>query len=172
MKKIVLATLLSVGILSADILGQAGLGYSRGDNGANHITAFAGVDIFMGAGVRLEYTKNITEHPEFSKEDVSRYGLFATYQFSMIPMFAITPKVGIIKTDGEFTAKDALNATVFSKSSTEFTYGLEIDYYYNSFISIFLGYTDYGKKLDINNIKIDTSKMDTANYTLGFKIHL
>ncbi len=168
MKKIVLAILLSIGVLSADILGQAGIGYSRGDNGANHITAFAGVDLFMGAGLRVEYTKNISEHPEFSKEDVSRYGLFAFYQFSLIPMFAITPKIGLVKTDGEFTAKDLITAG--SKSSTDFTYGLEIDYYYNSFISIFLGYTDYGKKLDINNI--DTSKMDTANYTLGFKIHL
>ncbi len=169
MKKIVLAIMLLAGTLSADFLGQAGIGFSKGNNDANHITAFAGANIFLGAGLRLEYSKNISEHPDFNKEDISRYGLFATYQFGLIPKFAITPKIGLIKTDGEFEALDVAK-TVYSKSSTEFTYGLEIDYYYNSFLSIFVGYTDYGKELDIKDI--DTSKMDTANFTLGFKLHL
>jgi len=168
MKKIVLAVMLLAGTLSADWLGQAGLSYSKGNNGENHVTGFAGAELFMGAGLRLEYTKNFSEHPEFTKEDVSRYGLFATYQFSLIPKFSITPKIGLVKTDGEFGALDV--AKVVTKSSTNFTYGLEIDYYYNGFLSIFVGYTDYGKELDISNI--DTSKMDTANYALGFKLHL
>ncbi len=168
MKKIILSILLFVGALEADILGQAGLSYSKGNNGENHITAFAGAELFMGAGARLEYTKNISEHPEFSKEDVSRYGLFAFYQFSLIPKFAITPKIGVVKTDGEFKVSDV--ASIVSKSSTDFVYGLEIDYYYNGFLSIFIGYTDYGKELDIKSI--DTSKMDTANYAIGFKLHI
>ena len=167
MKKIILAVLLTVSTLTADFLGQAGLGYSKGDNGENHVTAFAGAELFMGAGLRLEYTKNFSEHPEFSKEDVSRYGLFLTYQFSLIPYIAITPKMGLVKTDGEFSAGDVEDA---SDSSTEFTYGLELDYYFSDFLSVYLGYTDYGKELDISNI--DTSEMDTANYTLGFKLHL
>jgi hypothetical protein len=168
MKKIILATLLTLSTLSADWIGQAGLGYSRGDNGANYVTAFAGADMFMGAGLRLEYTKNFSEHDEFTKEDISRYGIFATYQFSLIPYIAITPKIGLVKTDGEFETLEVIKAV--SKSSTEFTYGLELDYYYSDFLSIFLGYTDYGNELDIDNI--DTSKMDTSNFTLGFKLHL
>jgi len=136
--------------------------------GANYVTAFAGADMFMGAGLRLEYTKNFSEHDEFTKEDISRYGLFATYQFSLIPYIAITPKIGLVKTDGEFETLEVLKAV--SKSSTKFTYGLELDYYYSGFLSFYLGYTDYGKELEIENI--DTSKMDTANFTLGFKVHL
>lgn len=163
MKKIILAVMLTVSTISADWLGQAGLGYSKGNNGENHITAFAGAELFMGAGLRLEYTKNFSEHPEFSKEDVSRYGLFATYQFSLIPYIAITPKIGLVKTDGEFEILETAQA--LSKSSTKFTYGLELDYYYNDFLSIYLGYTDYGKDFDIDD-------MDTANFTLGFKLHI
>ena len=168
MKKIILAVLLTVSTLTADFIGQAGLGYSRGDNGANYVTAFAGADMFMGAGLRLEYTKNFSEHDEFTKEDISRYGLFATYQFSLIPYIAITPKIGLVKTDGEFTTVDVFKAV--SKSSTEFTYGLELDYYYSGSLSFYLGYTDYGNELDVE--KIDTSKMDTSNFTLGVKFHL
>ena len=163
MKKIILVVLLAASTLTADFLGQAGLGYSRGDNGANHITAFAGAELFMGAGLRLEYSKNFSEHPQFSKEDVSRYGLFATYQFSLIPFIAITPKIGLVKTDGDFTVIET--AKVLSKSSTKFTYGLELDYYINNFLSTYLGYTDYGNDFDIDD-------MDTANFTLGFKFHL
>ncbi len=168
MKKIILAVMLTVSTISADWLGQAGLGYSKGNNGADYVTAFAGLEMMMGAGVRLEYTKNFSEHKEFTKEDISRYGIFATYQFSMIPKIAITPKIGLTQTEGEF--KTTTVAKAVSKSSTKFTYGLELDYYYSSFLSFFLGYTDYGNELDIKDI--DTSKMDTANYTLGFKLHL
>lgn len=168
MKKLILAVLLTASTVTADFLGQAGLGYSKGDNGENHVTAFAGAELFMGAGLRLEYTKNFSEHPEFSKEDISRYGLFLTYQFSLIPYIAITPKMGLVKTDGEFSVVDGVQGA--TDSSTEFTYGLELDYYFNDFLSVYLGYTDYGKELDISDI--DTSKMDTANYTLGFKLHL
>jgi len=37
-------------------------------------------------------------------------------------------------------------------------------------ISLFIGYTDYGNELDIK--EIDTSKMDTSNYTFGIKIDI
>ncbi len=163
MKKIILALMLFAGSVSADFLGQAGIGLSKGNNGENHVTAFAGVEMMMGAGLRLEYTKNFSEHPEFSKEDVSRYGLFAVYQFSLIPYIAITPKIGLVKTDGDFKVLET--AEVLSKSSTKFTYGLEIDYYFTDMISIFLGYTDYGKDFDVKD-------MDTANFTLGLKLHI
>ncbi len=163
MKKIILALMLFIGSVSADFLGQAGIGLSKGNNGENHVTAFAGVEMMMGAGLRLEYTKNFSEHPEFSKEDVSRYGLFAVYQFSLIPYLAITPKIGLVKTDGEFEFADTVKT--LSKSSTKFTYGLELDYYYTDMISIFLGYTDYGKDFDVKD-------MDTANFTLGLKLHI
>lgn len=168
MKKIVLTMMLIASTLTADWIGQAGLGYSRGNNDANHVTGFIGVNALMGAGLRLEYTKNFSEHSNFKKEDISRYGFFAVYQFGLIPSIAITPKIGLVKTDGEFEAKDAIK--VFTKSSTNFTYGLELDYYYNDFLSIFIGYTDYGDELKIDDI--DVSEMDTANFTLGFKLHL
>ncbi len=57
-----------------------------------------------------------------------------------------------------------------SDSSTKFTYGLEINYKLNDNASAFIGYTDYGNVLDIENV--DTSKMDTVNYTVGIKIYL
>lgn len=168
MKKIVLAIIMLASTLSADWLGNGGLAYSRGNNDANYVTGFFGVNALMGAGVRLEYTKNFSEHDEFTKEDISRYGIFLTYQFGMIPNIAITPKVGLTQTDGEFSTTDVAKAV--SKSSTEFTYGLELDYYYNSLLSFFIGYTDYGNELDIESI--DTSKMDTSNVSIGFKLHL
>jgi len=171
MKKIILATLLTLSTLSADWIGQAGLGYSRGDNGANYVTAFYGAEVYMGAGLRVEYTKNFSEHAEFSKEDLSRYGLFLTYQFSLIPYLSITPKMGIVNSDGEVVSKtDLVKAAI---SSTKFTYGLELDYYYSNFVSFYLGYTDYGNELDVKNLRADDiDKLDTANYTLGFKLHL
>jgi hypothetical protein len=168
LRKIVFTMMLIASTLSADWIGQAGLGYSRGDNDADHVTGFIGINAFMGAGLRLEYTKNFSEHSNFQKEDISRYGLFAIYQFGLIPNIAITPKIGLVKTDGEFEVSGVAKA--LTKSSTEFTYGLELDYYYNDFLSIFIGYTNYGDELDIDDI--DTSEMDTANFTLGFKLHL
>ena len=166
-KKIVLSGLLASSVLMAEV-GEVGLGYARGDNSDNFITAFGSLNILGNIGARLEYTKNISENPQFSKEDISRYGLFATYTLPIFPSISLTPKIGLIKTDGAFTPLYTLQKV--TKSSTNFTYGLEINYDLNDQMSAFVGYTDYGNKLDIKNI--DTSEMDTANYTFGIKIHL
>ncbi len=168
MKKIILGIFLISNIMLADGFAQVGLGYSRGNNDGDIATGFVGAKVLSNIGLRLEYTKNISEHPEFSKEDISRYGLFATYTLPLTSSFSITPKMGVLKTDGEFQVQDAIDT--ISDSSTEFTYGLELNYSYNELVSFFVGYTDYGNKLDIKSI--DTSKMDTQNYTIGIKIDM
>lgn len=155
-------------MVMADSFAQVGLGYSKGDNDGDIATGFAGIKVFSNIGLRLEYAKNISEHSEFSKEDISHYGLFATYTLPITSSFSVTPKIGLIKTDGEFEALDTLETV--SDSSTEFTYGLELNYSYNDLVSFFIGYTDYGSELDIKNL--DTSKMDTQNYTIGVKIDI
>ena len=168
MKKILVSLITTATVLSAGSFGEIGLGYSKGDNADNYITASASLNVLGNIGARLEYTKNITENPEFSKENISRYGLFATYTLPLVGGISITPKAGLIKTDGTFAALEALEAV--SESSTNFTYGLEVNYALNSKMDMYAGYTDYGNKLDIKNI--DTTKMDTANYTFGIKIAL
>ncbi len=168
MKKIILGIFLISNIVLADGFAQVGLGYSRGNEDSNIGTGFVGAKVLSNIGFRLEYTKNISEHPEFSKEDISRYGLFATYTLPLTNSFSLTPKMGILKTDGEFQVQDAIDSV--SDSSTEFTYGLEINYRYNELVSFFVGYTDYGNELDIKSV--DTSKMDTQNYTIGIKIDI
>lgn len=147
---------------------QVGLGYSQGDDDGDYATGFAGVNVLGNIGLRLEYTKNISEHAEFSKEDISRYGLFATYTLPLTPSFSLTPKAGMTKVDGDFTFSNTVDTV--SDSSTEFTYGLEANYHYNENILFYVGYTDYGNELDISSI--DTSKMDTQNYTFGIKIDI
>ena len=168
MKKTVLALLLATSLATAGSLVQLGAGYAKGDNSGDMVTGFIGVDVISAIGLRLEYTKNFSEHSEFTKEDISRYGLFATYTIPLISGLSVTPKAGLAKTDGEFQVKDTIET--LSDSSTEFTYGLEVNYELNRMVSLFLGYTDYGNELDIKDI--DTSKMDTANYTFGIKIDI
>jgi len=166
MKKILLSLITAGSLLSAGSFGQLGLGYSKGNNADNFITAFGALNLLGNIGVRLEYTKNITENPEFSKEDISRYGLFATYTLPIFPNISLTPKIGLTKTDGSFALSETLKK--ISQSSTDFTYGLELNYALNEKMSMYAGYTDYGNELDIKHI--DTSKMDTANYTFGIKL--
>ena len=169
MKKILLALTLFLANAQADAIGNAGVGYSKGDNGGDMVTAFGSFNVMAGAALRLEYTKNISEHAEFSKEDVTRFGLFATYELFLLPGFSATPKIGLVKTDGEFTFIDSIKKV--TDSDTKFTYGLELDYYFNDQFSAFLGYTDYGDKLHgIGDVSI--KDMDKANYTLGLKLHL
>ncbi|HHS91799.1 MAG TPA: porin family protein [Campylobacterales bacterium] len=168
MKKIILALVLATGLATAGSFGQLGLAYSQGDDEGKYATGFAGINVLSNIGLRLEYTKNVSEHPEFSKEDISRYGLFATYTLPLGSSFSLTPKAGITKVDGDITLKDATNSV--TDSSTEFTYGLEANYHFNDQLSFFVGYTDYGKELELNNI--DTNKLDTQNYTFGIKLEL
>ena len=152
----------------ADGFAQVGVGYSQGENEGNYATGFLGVNVFSNIGVRLEYTKNVDEHPEFSKEDISRYGVFATYTLPLTSSFSVTPKAGLTKVDGAYTLQGLTDE--ISDSSTEFTYGLELNYHYNKNIGLYVGYTDYGKELELNNI--DRDKMDTQNYTFGIKIDI
>ena len=167
MKKTISSLVLAGSLLSAGSLVQVGAGYSKGDKDADIGTAFIETGIFTMVGLRLEYSKNISEHPEFSKEDISRYGLFATYTVPLTPSFSLTPKAGIIKTDGDFTVQDTL--VKVTDSSTNFTYGLEVNYNYNDLVSLFVGYTDYGNKFDnIGDIK--SSELDSQNYTFGVKL--
>ena len=167
MKKIILSLLFAGSLLSAGSLVQVGAGYSKGDKDADIGTAFIETGLFTMVGLRLEYSKNVSEHPEFSKEDISRYGLFATYTLPLTPSFSVTPKAGLIKTDGDFTVKDTLETV--TDSSTNFTYGLEVNYSYNDFVSLFVGYTDYGNKFDnIGDVK--SSELDSQNYTFGVKL--
>ena len=168
MKKITFSLILLSSLLTANSVGEFGLGYAKGNNADNYITAFGSLHFLGNFGARLEYTKNITQNTDFSTEDIVRYGLFATYNLPLPVGFSVTPKIGLVKTDGSFKLLDT--AKTLSESSTEFTYGLEVNYALSDEVSAFVGYTDYGNKLDIQDI--DTSKMDTANYTFGIKMTL
>ncbi len=169
MKKILLALTLFVASMQADALGNVGIGYAIGDESGKNVTAFGSLNVMAGVALRLEYTKNIAEHSEFSKEDVSRYGLFATYELFLLPGFSATPKIGLVKTDGEFEFVDSVKKV--TDDNTQFTYGLDVDYYFNNQFSAFVSYTDYGDKLrSLGDVSI--KEMDKANYTLGFKLHL
>jgi len=168
MKKIIVSLMVVGSLAMAGSFAQLGLGYSQGDDEGNYVTGFAGVKVLGDIGLRLEYTKNVDEHPEFSKEDVSRYGVFATYTLPLTSSFSVTPKAGLSKVDGAYTLQGVVDEV--SDSSTEFTYGLEVNYHYNDNIELYVGYTDYGKELDLNNI--DKNKMDTQNYTFGIKIDI
>jgi len=169
MKKIIVNLILAGSLAMAGSFAQVGAGYSRGDNDTDNGTAFVGVNVLGNIGLRLEYSKNFSDHPEFSKEDISRYGLFATYTLPLTSAFSVTPKIGLTKTDGDFEVMDTVKTV--SDSSTNFTYGLEINYHYNELISLFVGYTDYGNKFDsIGSVK--ASELDSQNYTFGIKLDI
>jgi len=169
MKKIAIILLMASSLIMADGFAQVGLGYSKGDNDGDILNGFAGLNVLGNVGLRLEYAKNISENPQFSKEDISRYGLFATYTLPLVASLSVTPKIGLTKTDSEFEILDTLKEV--SDSSTNFTYGLEINYHYNDKVSLFVGYTDYGNEIeDIGSVK--ASELDTQNYTIGIKIDI
>lgn len=157
------------GLVLADGFAQIGAAYSKGANDSDNGTAFVGLKVLGDLGLRLEYSKNFSEHSELSKEDISRYGLFATYTLPLTTSFSITPKAGLVKTDGSFETKGVIEK--ISNSSTDFTYGLEANYHYNRSISFFIGYTDYGNKFE-NIGSISASEFDSQNYTFGIKIDI
>jgi len=169
MKKTVISLMLVSSLTMASGFAQVGAGYSQGDNDTDNVTAFVGMNVLSSIGLRLEYSKNFSDHPRFSKEDISRYGLFATYTLPLSSAFSVTPKVGLTKTDGEFEIVDTVETV--SDSSTNFTYGLEINYHYNELVSLFVGYTDYGNKFD-NIGSVKASELDSQNYTFGIKIDI
>jgi hypothetical protein len=169
MKKIVLAFLVSFSLVTGAnaSASELGLGYAKGDT-VDNVTFFAGLNVLSNIGIRLEYTKNITDDIEFSKKDVTRFGLFATYTLPLIGGISVTPKAGLVKTDGSFEFLEAVEA--ISGSSTDFSYGLEVNYDFNDNISFFVGYTDYTGELDIQSV--NKGNIDQDNVTFGIKISL
>jgi len=149
---------------------EIGLAYSKGKHGTKNATGFFEYSLLMGAGLRFEYSKNISEHPEFSSTDISKYGLFAVYNIGLPnSAFSVTPKAGLVKTDGKFKMYDTLKKV--TSKETKFTYGVELNYNINDKASIFVGYTDYGKNIKkTKDIKIDN--LDSKNVSLGLKIKL
>jgi len=168
MKKILLPLALFISTLSADIIGSLGLSYSKGENSGNYMTGFGQFNALAGIALRFEYTKNIDEHKSFSKENISRYGFFAVYPITILPYIDISPKAGFVKTDGDWTVLEGLKK--FTSSKSKFSFGLDIDYYINDQFSAFIGYTDYGKKLDVKDVK--AKDLDRSNYMIGIKLHI
>ncbi len=167
MKKLILIVFLIIGTIQANAFAEIGAGYAKGNNDGELVTVFGSLALIGDIDLRLEYTKNISEHPEFTKEDISRYGVFAIYNFYLAPHVSITPKIGMTKTESDFKIKEVLENV--TDSSTEFTYGVELNYDVSRSATVFIGYTDYGKEQDIKDI--DTSKLDNANYIIGLKLH-
>lgn len=167
MKKIVTTiALLSTLTFAGEHPIEVGIGYAPGDNNGDMITTFASMTVFSGLGARLEYTTNINEGNIFVKEDVSRYGLYAMYNLPITSYLSLTPKMGIVQNDSTISVSDVLGSV--NGSSTEFTYGLEVNYNYNEKIAFYLGYTDYGNNFDFNNFNSDY--MDSANFSFGLKV--
>ncbi len=167
MKRLILILSLVIGTIQANAFAEIGAGYAKGNSDGKMVTAFGSLALIGNINLRFEYTKNISEHPEFTKEDISRYGVFAVYTLYLVPHVSITPKVGMTKTDSDFKVKEVLKKV--TDSSTDFTYGIELNYDVSRSATVFVGYTDYGKEQDIKDI--DTSKLDNANYILGLKLH-
>ena len=169
MKKIILTILCAGSMLMADSFAELGLGYAKGTSSENYLTGFGSLKVIGNIGARLEYTKSISENSDiFSTQDISRYGLYATYTLPLVAGISVTPKIGMNKTDGSFTLSETLKKV--TDSSTDFTFGIEFNYEYNEQLLFFVGYTDYGNELDLKNI--DTSDIDTANLTFGIKIEI
>jgi len=168
MKKMIISSILCLGLSTQAQAIEAGIGLAPGDKSGSIATVFGSVDVLSNIELRLEYTKNISEHKSFSKENLSRMGIFATYTLPLTSVFSITPKVGIVKTDGEFEFSEVTEK--LTDSDTKFTYGLELNYDYNDNLAIFLGYTDYGDTIDLKDL--NKKDMDNDNFTVGLKFKL
>ncbi len=167
MKKII-PTLLAASSCIFASFGQVGVGYSSGGEDSSYVTGFGSLRVIGNINMQLEYTKNISTDNIFSTEDISRYGLFATYNLPITKTLSITPKIGMTKTDGKFEIKETLAKV--TDSSTKFSYGVDANFRFSSVMSAYVGYVDYGNALDITNI--DTSKIDNKNFTFGLKLDL
>jgi len=179
MKKLVMSMLASGYLFSSGFnttslldgsVQELGIALSKGKADAKNVTGFFEYSLLMGAGLRFEYSKTISEFSEFSSADINKYGLFAVYNMPFPgTSFSVTPKVGLVKTDGEFETYDTLRK--ITSDETKFTYGIELNYNFNNKASVFVGYTDYG-----NNIKstddIELDNIDGKNVAVGFKLQL
>ena len=169
MKKFIISIFTSLTLLSAGSISNVGLAFSKGDDSSKNITTFVSYNILAGVDLRFEYNRNISDYKEFANADINRYALFATYTQPIGSSFSITPKIGLSKTDGKFETIDTLKKV--TDSSTDFTYGVEINYDINNMASAFVGYTDYGHKFKkLKDVK--ASKINGKNITVGFKINL
>jgi uncharacterized protein involved in copper resistance len=147
---------------------QFGLGYAPGDDSGDVMTGFASIAVLGGVGARFEYSKNINEGDLFSTEDISRYALFAVYDLPLTTSISLTPKIGIVQNDASIKIGDVFDSV--SGSSTEFTYGLELNYNYNESMAFYVGYTDYGNDFDFDASRFDSDYLDSANIAFGIKI--
>ncbi|MDQ7085989.1 MAG: hypothetical protein Q9M36_14225 [Sulfurovum sp.] len=171
MKKLLTTiALLSTLTLASEHPIELGIGYAPGDNSGDMLTAYASIEVLGGIASRFEYSKNINDGELFSTEDLSRYAIFATYNLALTPNMSLTPKIGIVKNDSEVKIGDVLSAV--SSSSTELTYGLELNYSYNESLSFYVGYTDYGNDFDFDKTYVDSDYLDSANFTVGVKVGL
>jgi uncharacterized protein involved in copper resistance len=169
MKKIVTAVALATTLSLANSYPvEMGAGYAPGDDSGDVVTVFGGLGLWGGVGARLEFTTNINEGDLFSKEDVTRLALFATYNLPLTSYMSLTPKMGVVKNDAEVNVGDVVDAV--SGSSTEFAYGLELNYNYNESVAFYMGYTEYGNDFDFD--RFDSGYMDSANFTFGLKVGL
>jgi len=168
MKKITSLLILTSAFIYASSFGQFGLGYSRGGDSEDYITGFGSFKVIGNINLQLEYTKNMSEDDLFSKEDVSRYGLFATYNIPVSKTLSFTPKIGLTKTDGDFEIKETLEKV--TDNSTKFSYGIDANFRFSDVMSAYVGYVDYGHALDVSNV--DVSKIDNQNFTFGIKFDL
>lgn len=168
MKKIASVLILASSIVLAGSFGQFGLGYSKGGDSEDYITGFGSIKVIGNINMQLEYTKSLSENNLFSSDDISRYGLFATYNIPFSKTLSVTPKIGLTKTDGKFEIKDTLEKV--TDSSTEFSYGIDANFRFSDVMSAYVGYVDYGHALDVTNI--DVSKIDNKNFTFGIKFDI
>lgn len=162
--------LLTTLTLASDHPIEFGLAYAPGDDSGDVMTGFASVGVLGGVGARFEYTKNINDGDLFSSESVSRYALFAVYDLALSENISLTPKMGIVKNDASVKIGDVFDSV--SGSSTEFTYGLELNYNYNENMAFFVGYTDYGNDFDFDAARFDSDYMDSASIAFGVKFGL
>ena len=169
MKRYIFGSIFLASLLNASSMVNFGIAYANGSDSSKNITTFISYNVFAGVNLRFEYNRNIADYKEFLNSDINRYALFVTYNQALSNSFSITPKVGLVKTDGKFTTIDTLKKV--TDSSTNFTYGVELNYDINSVASVFVGYTDYGHRFKkVKDIK--ASKIDSKNISLGVKINL
>jgi hypothetical protein len=148
---------------------EVGAAYATG-NDLDNITLFGGINLVSQLGVRLEFTSNFSEDEDFFiSQDISRYGVFATYTLPLVMGFSVTPKVGMVKTSSSFGFGEVVE-NIAEYDSTDFAYGLEANYHINESISVFVGYTDYST--DSNLVDIVHDDLDSANYSFGVKVGL
>ncbi len=168
MKNLILAIMVATSVSVAGSISGAGVAYSQGTDESKNITTFLNYNLVAGFDLRFEYNRNISDYKEFLTSDINRYALFATYTQPVGYSLSITPKMGMVKTNGEFETLSTLKKV--SDSSTDFTYGVELNYDLSDNLALFAGYTDYGHNFkSLKDIK--KSEIESKNFSAGLKIN-